>query len=89
MSRKKFYKKILTNLLNWFRMPSMTKKYTMRELAEAIGVHPDTLYKAKRNGRASIRLATKREKLTGIPNYVWAYPLASPSYVWPWDIVLK
>ena len=44
------------------------------DLANKLKVHPDTLYKAKRNGSMSKRLAKKLEAITGIKRLMWLYP---------------
>jgi hypothetical protein len=49
-----------------------TKKFkSMMELAGAVGVHVDTLYKARRSGYCSRKLSEKLSKSTGVPMIHW------------------
>ena len=61
------------------------KNYTIQTLAEKLDVHPDTLYKAKRNQAVSKKLAKKLEELTGVQRLRWLYP---EDYGDPWEIVI-
>lgn len=54
------------------------------ELAEKCKVHPDTIYKAKRNGHMSRKLAVKLETVTGIKRLQWLYP---DEYGNPWKLL--
>ena len=62
------------------------RKYTMVELAELCGVHPDTLYKSKRRGYCTWQVAGLLESVTGIKRIDWIidYPTRSS-----WERVLK
>ena len=46
----------------------------IEELANKCGVIPDTLYRAKRKGYMSKKLAKKLEGITGIKRLMWLYP---------------
>jgi len=64
-------------------------KYTMLELSRELGVHLDTLYKSKRRGRCSVKLALKLDELTGIPARHWAGFRDEVTYRDPWGRILK
>ena len=55
-----------------------------KELSKKLGVNIDTLYKAKRNGHMSRKLAKKLEKETGIKRLMWLYP---DEYGDPWKLI--
>ena len=46
----------------------------IKDLAKLIGCHPDTLYKARRKRQASVKLAKKLEKATGISRFCFMDP---------------
>ena len=46
----------------------------IENIAKQLDVHPDTLYKAKREGYMSKKLAKKLESITGIKRLMWLYP---------------
>ena len=46
----------------------------IEDIAKQLNVHPDTLYKAKRMGYMSKKLAKKLETITGIKRLMWLYP---------------
>ena len=59
-----------------------TKKFkSMMELSHAVGVHVDTLYKARRSGYCSRKLSEKLSKATGVPVFKW-YSWALMYYPW-------
>jgi hypothetical protein len=62
----------------------MMRTYTIPEIAKELKIHPDTLYKAKRNKAISKRLAKKLEDLTGIQRLRWLYP---DDYGDHWNII--
>ena len=61
------------------------RKYTMVELADLCGVHPDTLYKSKRRGYCTFQVARRLEDVTGIMFIDWISKHADRS----WERVLK
>jgi len=59
----------------------------MRELAEMVGCHIDTLFRIKgRRNNPSISLAKKLEEMTGIDRRRWLYP---DEFGDPWVILYK
>ena len=56
----------------------------IEDIANQCGVIPDTIYKAKRFGYMSKRLAKKLEAITGIKRLMWLYP---EEYGDPWKLL--
>ena len=56
----------------------------IEDLAKACDVHIDTIYKARRNGHMSRKLALALEKETGIKRLMWLYP---KEYGNPWALL--
>lgn len=50
------------------------KNLTIIKIAKKANVHPDTIYKAARQRRASFKLAEKLERVTGINKLQFQYP---------------
>ena len=46
----------------------------IEDLAKACNVHIDTIYKERRNGHMSRKMAKKLEAITGINRLMWLYP---------------
>jgi hypothetical protein len=49
-------------------------KHSVQKLADEIGVHADTIWKARRRRRASFKLAEQLETITGIDRLWFIYP---------------
>ena len=56
----------------------------IEDIAKACNVHIDTIYKAKRKGHMSRKLAKKLEGITGINRLMWLYP---DEYGNPWKLL--
>ena len=56
----------------------------IEDLAKKCGVTPDTLYRAKRMGYMSKKLAKKLEDITGVKRLMWLYP---DVYGDPWKLI--
>ena len=56
----------------------------IEDIAKQCGVIPDTLYKAKRLGYMSKKLAKKLEAITGVKRLMWLYP---EDYGDPWKLL--
>ena len=56
----------------------------IEDMANKLSVHPDTLYKARREGYMSKKLAKKLETLTGIKRLQWLYP---DEFGDPWKLI--
>jgi hypothetical protein len=69
-----------TNIYMIYALPMMK----IEVLANKCEVHADTLYKAKRLGYMSKKLAKKLEKITGIKRLMWLYP---DEYGNPWALL--
>jgi hypothetical protein len=49
-------------------------KHSVQTLADKLGIHPDTIYKAMRRRQASSKLAEQLSKVTGIDRMWFIYP---------------
>jgi uncharacterized UPF0160 family protein len=49
-------------------------QYSVKTIADKLGIQPDTIYKAMRRRQASARLAEQLSKVTGIDRMWFIYP---------------
>ncbi|OEU68431.1 MAG: hypothetical protein BBJ57_02380 [Desulfobacterales bacterium PC51MH44] len=49
-------------------------KHSVQKLADEIGIHADTIWKARRRRQASFKLAEQLETITGIDRLWFIYP---------------
>jgi DNA-binding MurR/RpiR family transcriptional regulator len=67
--------------------PKTIKKMSAMDLAHKCGVHIDTIYRTRRNGYSTYRMARLLSKATGIDVDKWMAPTLADED--PWEDVLK